>query len=145
MLLLDYYKWQVVLKDGTVIDYNKDFKFNKDNKDFANIKTFTLLPQDKSVARISLNLPEGSRLIYFRRMIGNTGNIFPKFHINMIGWQITTDNTNLKFINYIFPDGTIESSDGDEPAYTDSFINKLPKQAISNNSDCIECIPTKIQ
>lgn len=140
MLLLDYYKWQAVLGNGTVIDNNKDFKFNKDNKDFANIKTFTLLPQDKSVARMSVNLPEGSRLIYFRRMVGNTGNIFPKFHINMIGWQTTANNTNLKFINYIFPDGTIESSDGDEPIYTDSFIDKLPKSDVSTTEGCVECI-----
>lgn len=141
MLLLDYYKWKVILKDGTTKwqTIDKSFKFSKDNKDFANIKTFILLPQDKSINKITLNIPEGSRLIYFRRTIANTGNIFPKFHVNMIGWQSTVNNTNLKFINYIFPDGTIESSDGDEPTYTDTFIDSLPKQKISNTPGCVEC------
>jgi len=146
MMLQDYYKWQVVLDDGKVFDQSKaedkeKFKFNNKNKNFEKIKTFILIPQERNLNKIVLNIPKDSRLIYFRRTIANTGNLFPKFHINMIGWQTTINKSNFKSVMYIFPDGTSEISCDDEPVYTETFINSLPMRDSSEIKSCTGCTP----
>jgi hypothetical protein len=147
MQLLEYYKWQIVLENETIIDQSESgekemFKFNKDNKDFSKIKSFTLVPQVKGLNKIVINLPENSRLIYFRRTIANTGDLFPKFQINMVGWQTTIKNSNFKYIMYIFPDGTTEVSGDDEPKYTDEFVSSLPHRNASDIPGCTGCKPS---
>ena len=146
MKLQDYFTWQIILKDGTVVDQSKPneeetFKFNDSNKNFKNIKTFSLLPQDRNLNKITIELPEDSRLIYFRRTIANTGNIFPKFQINMIGWQKTVGKVNVKTIMYIFPDGTTEVREDDEPVYSQDFIASLPQISASEVKGCTGCQP----
>lgn len=144
MLLQDYYSWSVKLDNGNIINQSKKdaketFRFESKNENFNKIKTFSLISPDKSLKNVSLNIPKNARLIYFRRTISNTGNLFPKFQINMIGWQKTIGNVNFKFISYIFPDGAIEISEEDEPKYTDIFIESLPKKNKAEKNDCVQC------
>ena len=146
MLLTDYYSWKVILKDNTVVEQSapgeeEKFKFNDSNKNFKNIKTFILLPKERNVSKVTLEIPDKGRLIYFRRTIANTGNIFPKFHVNIIGWQMTINKVNVKHITYIFPDGTIEIKTDDEPSYTEEFIAGLPKRDEAEIESCTGCKP----
>lgn len=146
MKLQEYFTWQIVLKDGTIIDQSKSgeeetFKFNDANKNFKNIKKFILIPQDRNLNKITMELPEDSRLIYFRRTIANTGNMFPKFQINMIGWQKTVGKVNVKVIMYVFPDGTTEIREDDEPLYTQTFIAALPQISADEVKSCTGCKP----
>lgn len=145
-MLLDNFKWQLILEDGTVINQSDNgeketFKFNHENKNFEKIKTFILVPQDRNLNKITLNIPTGARLLYFRRTMANTGDLFPKFHITMLGWQSTVNKVNIKYIMYIFPDGTIEVSNEDEPEYANEFIVSLPHKDAHEIKGCTNCQP----
>lgn len=132
MQYLEYYKWKILLKDGTELVQSEPgeketFPFCEANKRFSQIKTFTLIPrlENSHLKEIKVTIPEDGRLIYFRRTHANTGNQYPKFQINLIGWQMTIDGKNYKFLIYVYPDGQIEADSKDEPTYFPEFVKGL--------------------
>ena len=140
MQLLEYYKWEIELKDGTTIKQSAEgeeelFKFNHKNPNFKNIKIFKLISKD--LKEFKLTIPEEATLIYFRRTIANTGNMFPKFQINMVGWQT---GKGIKQITYFYPDGKIENTSG-EATLINEFMKDLPKKNIEDVVGCSGCKP----
>jgi len=152
MKLLEYYKWRITLDDGSIVEQSKDgdkepFKFNNKNSKFDKIRTFALIPKDgeRDLREIRMTIPEGGRLIYFRRTMANTGNIFPKFHINLLGWQMTVGNKNVKYIMYIYPDGKIETINDDKLTMCEDFIASLPQKDASEVKGCTGCQPKLVK
>lgn len=148
MKLLEYYKWELELKDGTVRKQSADnetepFSFNHKNPNFKNIKIFKLIPKeaDSSLREFKLIIPDNASLIYFRRTIANSGNIFPKFQVNLVGWQISIGKQNIKQITYLYPDGRIENTP-DEMTLTEEFISNLPQKNPEDVVGCSGCKPT---
>ena len=100
MNLTEYYHWQIILDDGRIIEQsvdgqNETFKFNSSNPDLNNIKTFRLIPKQVNsheLSEVTIEIPEGAKLIYFRKTIANTGNFFPKFQLTLIGWHMNTSS-----------------------------------------------------
>jgi hypothetical protein len=138
---LEYYKWEITLRDGSLIDQSKlgekeTFLFNEKNPKFSQIKTFSLVPRPEvtHLKTIKVSIPEGARLIYFRRTCANTGNAYPKFQINLIGWQMTKNNENIKFIMFVYPDGRIEAGSKDEPTYFPEYVNGLVEERQSEKA-----------
>lgn len=150
MKLLEYYKWEVILDDDSLIKQSADgekepFKFDSRNPDLNKIKTFKLIPKesDTELKEITVEIPEGAKLIYFRRTIGDTGNMFPKFQLTLIGWQmnLSPDNKgkNIKYILHIFPDGNVYATTGQWPPI-EEFVATLPQK---NSEDIIGCTGCK--
>lgn len=144
MQLKDYYRYKITLNDGSVIEQetptsDTGFKFNNENPNFQEIKSFELIPVVDGIKPFKLLISKcqqptfNPRLIWFKRTV--SGLDIPEFHIYIVGWQlnITVDKeryfwtpgfVNVKQISYIFPDGYIENSDK-ETTRTDEFIKIL--------------------
>lgn len=156
MQLLEYYKWQITLKDGHVIDQSADgdkelFKFDDRNPDLTKIKTFKLIPKEVNsheLSEVTIEIPEGAKLIYFRRTIANTGNAHPKFQLVLAGWQINTSpdgkGKNFKHILFIYPDGNIITTAGNNPPIED-FIATLPQKSAEDIVGCSGCKPVLVK
>jgi len=156
MKLLEYYKWQITLNDGRVIYQSKDgkkesFKFDSRNPDLNNIRVFKLTPKEinsHELSEVIINIPEGAKLIYFRRTIANTGNAFPKFQLTLAGWHLNTSpngkGKNIKYILYIFPDGKIHATVGPWPPI-EEFIASLPQKDPSEIVGCTGCKPKLVK
>ena len=151
MQLLEYYKWELQLKNGDIIVQSKDnepepFKFDGRNSDFKNIKIFKLIPKDKesSLKEYKLTLPNEAILIYFRKTIANTGNLFPKFQVNLIGWQMNVSGKKIKQITFIYPNGDIENTP-DDLTLLEKFIESLPKKDIKDIVGCSGCKPKLVK
>jgi len=148
MKLLEYYKWELKLKDGTIIKQSADnetepFKFNHKNPNFKNIKIFKLIPKesDSLLREFKLTIPDNATLIYFKRTVGDTGNMFPEFQIVLIGWQLNISGKNIKQITYLYPDGKIENTPDGETLMNE-FILGLPKKNPEDIVGCSGCKPT---
>jgi len=156
MNLKEYYHWQITLDDGRVIEQSADnefetFKFDSRNKDFDNIRIFKLIPKEVNsheLSEVTVEIPRDAKLIYFRRTIANTGDVFPKFQLTLIGWQMNTSpdgkGKNIKYILYIYPDGKIVATDGDNPS-VEEFINSLPQKDASEIRGCTGCQPRLVK
>jgi len=156
MNLREYYHWQITLKDGRVVEQSADgdkepFKFDSRNKDFENVKSIKLTPKEVNsheLSEVTVEIPEGAQLIYFRRTIANTGNIFPKFQLTLIGWQMNTSpdgkGKNIKYILYIYPDGKVLATDGSDPSI-EEFIASLPQKDASEVKGCSGCQPRLVK
>lgn len=152
MELNEYYHWQITLKNGVILDQSADgekepFKFNSTNPDFDNIKVFKLIPKQVNsheLSEVTIEIPDGAQLIYFRRTIANTGNIFPKFQLVLAGWQMNTSpdgkGKNIKYILYVYPDGKIVATSGDNPSI-EEFVAGLPQKDPSEVKGCSGCQP----
>ena len=152
MNLKEYYHWQITLDDGRVIEQSADseketFKFDSRNSDLDKIKTFKLIPKQVNsheLSEVTVEIPNGAQLIYFRRTIANTGNVFPKFQLTLVGWQMNTSpdgkGKNIKYILYIYPDGKIIATSTDNPP-TEDFIKSLPQKDPSEIKSCSGCKP----
>ena len=156
MNLTEYYHWQVTLLDGSVIEQSADgdvesFKFDSRNPDFDKIKSFKITPKEVNsheLSEVTIEIPEGAQLIYFRRTIANTGNVFPKFQLTLVGWQMNTSTDgkgkNIKYILYIYPNGKIVATEGDNPP-TDEFIASLPQKNAEDIKGCSGCQPRLVK
>lgn len=156
MNLLEYYHWQITLRDGTVIEQSADgdnetFKFDSRNPDFENVGSIKLTPKEVNsheLSEVTVDIPNGAKLIYFRRTIANTGNVFPKFQLTLIGWQMNTSadgkGKNIKYILYVYPDGKIVATDGDNPS-VEEFIEALPQKDASEVKGCSGCQPRLVK
>ena len=152
MELREFYNWQITLNSGLVLNQSADgavepFKFDSRNPDFNNIRKFKLIPKQVNsheLSVVTIEIPAGAQLIYFRRTIANTGNLFPKFQLVLAGWQIpeyvTRTGKGLKYILYIYPDGKIVATTGDNPS-VDEFIAGLPHKDASEIRGCSGCQP----
>lgn len=152
MNLREYYHWQITLEDGSVIEQSADgeketFKFDSKNPNFDKIKTFKLVPKEVNsheLSEVTVDIPDGAKLIYFRRTIANTGNIFPKFQLTLVGWQMNTSSDgkgkNIKYILYVYPDGKIIATSDDNPPI-EEFIASLPQKDASEVKGCSGCRP----
>jgi hypothetical protein len=152
MHLLEYYHWQITLGDGRVVEQSaygeeETFKFDSSNPDFENIMTFKLIPievNSHELSEVTIEIPDGAQLIYFRRTIANTGNVFPKFQLTLAGWQMNTSldgrSRKVKCILYIYPDGKIIATSGDNPSI-EEFVNSLPHKDASEIEGCSGCQP----
>lgn len=146
-MLREYYRWELELENGTVVQQSADgekepFKFHFKNPDFEKIRTFKLIPKDpdSGLREFKLSIPPGASLIYFRRTMANTGNIFPKFQINMVGWQMEIGKEKVKQITFIYPDGKMENH-YEEPTLVQQFIDDLPHKDPSEVKGCTGCQP----
>lgn len=156
MNLKEYYHWQITLTDGRVIEQSADgdkepFKFDSRNEDFDKVKSIKLIPKvvnSHELSEVTVEIPTGAKLIYFRRTIANTGNIFPKFQLTLIGWQMNTSEDgkgrNIKYILYVYPDGKIVATDGDNPS-VEEFISSLPEKDIADVKSCTGCEPKLVK
>lgn len=152
MNLLEYYHWQITLSDGRVVEQSaqgeeEPFKFDSRNPDFENIAKFKLIPievNSHELSEVTIEIPSGAQLIYFRRTIANTGNVFPKFQLTLAGWQMNTSpdgkGRNIKYILYIYPDGKIVATSGDNPSI-EEFVSGLPHKDASEIKGCSGCQP----
>lgn len=152
MNLLEYYHWQITLTDGRVIEQSADgdkeeFKFDSRNPDFDKVKSIKLIPKQVNsheLSEVTVDIPDGAQLIYFRRTIANTGNLFPKFQLTLIGWQMNLSSDgkgkNIKYILYVYPDGKIVATGGDNPSIQ-SFVDSLPQKDPSEIKGCSGCQP----
>ena len=152
MNLREYYRWQITLADERKIEQSNDgdnepFKFDSRNKDFDKIKSIKLIPKEVNsheLSEVTIEIPIDAQLIYFRQTIANTGNVFPKFQLNLIGWQMNTKRDSqgkkIKYILYVYPNGKIVASTGKEPS-VEEFISSLPKKDSSEIKSCTGCIP----
>jgi len=152
MQLLEYYTWQVTLEDGSIVNQSADgkeetFKFDNRNPNLNKVKLFKLIPKQVNsheLSEVTIEIPDDAQLIYFRRTIANTGNVFPKFQLNLIGWQMNTKRDSqgkkIKYILYVYPNGKIVASTGKEPS-VEEFISSLPKKDSSEIKSCTGCIP----
>jgi hypothetical protein len=150
-MLREYYKWELELDDGRVVNQSPDgekeqFKFHHRNPDFEKIRVFKLIPKhkDSGLREFKMGVPDGATLIYFRRTIANTGNLFPKFQVNMVGWQIEIGGKKVKQITYLYPDGRIENN-YDEPTMVESFTESLPLKDASEIESCTGCEPKLVR
>jgi len=126
MGITDTAKWRAVYNDGTFL-YEMDPNGGKQNLfsdiDFDRIVAFQLV-NEKDIAICQVNLGNGKRLIYARRNLLTTGQLFKdvggqkvaiptKSHqrIIILGWQKTVNGVNTKAIFYLLPDGRIEMDD----------------------------------
>jgi len=156
MNLREYYHWIITLRDGRVFEQSADgeqepFKFDDRNPDFDNVKSIRLVPVEVNsheLSEVTVEIPEGAKLIYFRRTIANTGNIFPKFQLTLIGWQMNTSpdgkGRNIKYILYIYPDGKIVATSDDNPS-TEEFVASLPQKDPSEVKGCSGCQPRLVR
>lgn len=156
MNLLEYYHWQITLDDGRIIEQSADgeseqFKFDSRNPDFDKIKTFKLIPKvvnSHELSEVTVEIPDGAQLIYFRRTIANTGNVFPKFQLTLAGWQMNTSpdgkGKNIKYILYIYPNGKIVCTSGDNPS-VEEFVGSLPQKDASEIRGCTGCQPRLVK
>lgn len=152
MNLKEYYHWQITLDDDRVIKQSADgekelFKFDSRNPDLDKVKIFKLIPKQVNsheLSEVTIEVPEGAKLIYFRRTIANTGNFFPKFQLTLAGWQMNTSpdgkGKNIKYILHIFPDGKIHATVGQWPPI-EEFIASLPQKDSSEIKGCSGCTP----
>jgi hypothetical protein len=152
MELREFYNWQITLDSGLILDQSADgavepFKFDSRNPDFNNIRKFKLIPKQVNsyeLNEVTIEIPSGAQLIYFRRTIANTGNLFPKFQLVLAGWQMNTSpdgkGKNIKYILYIYPDGKIIATSGDNPS-VEEFVASLPHKDASEIRGCSGCQP----
>ena len=130
MLLNNYFTFTVYLRDGRKIEEAGPgeppaFKFEERNPDFSQIEKFVLNPKLENRESFEVTVPEGTRLIYFRRTVKNTGDEFPNFQVYLLGIQRTRKERNEREMIFIFPDGKTELCFSDEPKYTIKLIDKL--------------------
>jgi hypothetical protein len=156
MNLKEYYHWQITLDDGRVIEQSNDgdkeeFKFDNRNPDLDNIRIFKLTPKEVNsheLSEVTIEIPEGAKLIYFKKTIANTGNVFPKFQLTLVGWQMNTSpdgkGKNIKYILYVYPDGKIIATSGDSPSVQE-FVDSLPKKDASEIKGCTGCQPRLVK
>ncbi len=156
MNLREYYHWQITLDDGTVIEQSEDgavepFKFDSRNPDFDKVRSFKITPKEVNsheLSEVTVEIPTGAKLIYFRRTIANTGNLFPKFQLTLVGWQMNTfpdgKGKNIKYILYVYPDGKIVATAGDNPS-TEGFIASLPQRDAADVKGCTGCEPRLVK
>ena len=156
MNLREYYRWQIMLTDGSEIDQSNDgdnepFKFDSRNKDFDKIKSIKLIPKEVNLhelSEVTVVIPDGAKLIYFRRTIANTGNSFPKFQLTLLGWQLNTSadgkGKNIKYILFIYPDGKIIATDRDDVS-VEKFVASLPQRDAGESEGCIGCLPKLVK
>jgi len=156
MNLTEYYHWQVTLDDGQVIEQSNDnekeeFKFDSRNENLNKVRIFKLIPKQVNsheLSEVTVEIPDGAQLIYFRRTIANTGNVFPKFQLTLIGWQMNTSpdgkGKNIKYILYIYPNGKIVATDGENPSVQE-FVDLLPQKDASEIKGCSGCQPRLVK
>lgn len=156
MNLNEYYHWQITLDDGQVVEQSADgdkenFKFDSRNPDFDKIRIFKLIPKQVNsheLSEVTVEIPEGAQLIYFRRTIANTGNVFPKFQLTLAGWQMNTSpdgkGKNIKYILYVYPNGKIIATAGENPSVQE-FVDSLPQKDASEIKGCSGCQPRLVK
>jgi len=126
MGITDTARWKVIYNDGTTLsemdpDGGKQHLFKEIN--FKKIEEFQLV-NDKNVTICQVKLNKDKRLIFARRNLITTGQLFQtkggvkipiptKSHqrIIILGWQKTVNGVNTKAIFYLLPDGRIEMDD----------------------------------
>ena len=138
MGITDTAKWKAVYDDGTTIseiDPNGGAQHTFKEIDMSKIVAFQLV-NDKNIAICEVRLGKGKRLIYARRNLITTGQLFKsvggqnvpiptKSHsrIIILGWQKTVNGVNTKAIFYLLPDGRIEMDDEWREDATHSRVN----------------------
>jgi len=138
MGITDTAKWNAVYNDGTTLserDPNGGNEHTFKEIDMSKIVAFQLV-NDKNIAICQVKLGNGKRLIYARRNLMTTGQLFKnvggqkvpiptKSHqrIIILGWQKTVNGVNTKAIFYLLPDGRIEMDDEWRQDATHSRVN----------------------
>ncbi len=138
MGITDTAKWKAVYDDDTSLsemDPNGGIQHAFKEIDMNKLVSFQLI-NDKNIAICEVKLGNGKRLIYARRNLMTTGQLFKevggqkipvptKSHqrIIILGWQKTINGVNTKAIFYLLPDGRIEMDDEWREDATHSRVN----------------------
>ncbi len=138
MGITDTVKWRAVYNDETSLS-ERDPSGGKEHAfkeiDMNKIQSFQLI-NEKDIAICQVRLGNEKRLIFARRNLITTGQLFKevggvkipiptKTHqrIIILGWQKTVNGVNTKAIFYLLPDGRIEMDDEWKSDATHSKVN----------------------
>ncbi len=138
MGITDTVKWRAVYNDETSLS-ERDPSSGKEHTfkeiDMSKIQSFQLI-NEKDIPVCQVRLGNGKRLIFARRNLITTGQLFKdvggrkipiptKTHqrIIILGWQKTVNGVNTKAIFYLLPDGRIEMDDEWRTDATHSKVN----------------------
>ena len=103
-------EWIAGYEDGTCL---RQYNVNKTNKytdiDRSRMISFTIMDGDKTV--IKMNLDDGKRLIYRRRVWMDITHKTQRV-VLMVGWQQNVKGVNVQHIHLISEDGCIETIPG---------------------------------
>jgi hypothetical protein len=99
-------QWLAVYKDDTTLSqYNEDGTENRYfDIDRNRLTHFAILDEDKAVLVIEFERPTQQLIFRRRHHINLAGN---HAEIYLVGWHENIHGTNIKVINYIYPDGKI--------------------------------------
>jgi len=82
----------------------------------------SLIPKEGvNLPPLTVFLGDGKRWIYFKRTYKITNN-GPSIPLYCLGWQDNVNGANVKSLNWIYPDGYIESAQ--EPVRVHGFIKR---------------------
>ena len=147
MLFKDFYRYKITLRNGRVFEQetpqsNTGFKFDQE------VEKLELIPVEKDLSPITVFVPDGAKLIYYKRHIGQVkfGNRCKTvdkngsgdlFHIYLIGWKKLIKGQNCKHILYVYPGGFIEDSQ-DEPKFVKTYIELTKVWQLKNSKTLLK-------
>lgn len=67
---------------------------------------------------VTVELGEDKRWVVFSRVVGRLGG--KRIRLYCIGWQMTVGTKNIKSLQWVYPNGVIESAD--RPNYADLML-----------------------
>lgn len=103
------YYWKCQYNDGSEISSKDGAKYA--DIDRAKLKSFVLLQVDNDKPKLKLYLSTTMRLIVRMRTAINI-NSNARETVWIVGWQETVNSKNKQSISFVFPDGSIEHTDG---------------------------------
>ncbi len=103
------YYWKCQYNDGSEISSKDGAKYR--DIDRSRIEKFVLLQVDNDKPVLVLNLGGSKRLIC-RMRTAITVQSGEKMTVWIVGWQATGRNGNLQRVNFVFPNGYIEETNG---------------------------------
>ena len=152
MGITDTAKWRAVYNDGTTLyERGLDGKEHAFKEiDMKKLEAFELI-NDQGISVCQVKMGNGKRLIFARRNLMTTGQLFKKVgeqnvpiptksrqRIIILGWQKTVNSVNTKAIFYLLPDGRIEMDDEwkedalHSQVNTPGLIQEKPKQTFNS-------------
>jgi len=123
-----YYKWVAEYDNGKIVQQGEvGFKKVLEKDKEGKVRQFALLANNPLLHKnVLINLNKDKRLIYFERTVGSLSGEFDPFLVYLVGYQMTVGGKNIKVINYIYPNGHIETTD-EEPELLNDFIEAIKK------------------
>ena len=106
--------WEALYRGGSCLpQYNEGGKENKyTDIDRSKLEKFILKDAETGDPKLILNIKEGQKLIYRRRIAQNFKNQITE-RVHIMGWQQTIGGKAVQSINFLFEStGHIEMTDG---------------------------------